>query len=652
MTLRPKILLISICPILIITLTLTFGGWLRLKQASEANNAAAADKAARVAETSLDGIRERLTAYATLIQRRADIVQALASGDQDTLDRLIVDAFTRLRAADPTLSTLEVTNGEGIVVIRGHRPDRRGDDKSAVEMVIGALAGQPGSGLVVSITSGEMAFDTMVPLALDGGDIVGTLKLGSYLRQPTAEYLADVAGAEVLFFSNGTLSATTVPGLSEGQQLAPTVLDRARAGDIVSTVSDYGGTAYNAAYIPVAGVDGLIAAVVATLVPRTDLEDQLRNSLFTSLIIVAVTLILLVPAVIVFVRSITRPVGRLVTVMSQIQAGDYAVTIEGGNRSDEIGTMASAVETFREGLKHTQELERQKVEQDKRAAELRKDEMASVANDFEAHINLLAQQVEAAAVKMMSTAQAMAAVAEETQRQANAANRAAGNASSNVATVATASVELASSISEISRQVEHASAISKHAVTAAEGSSAIMTELSTAAGEIGEVVKLINGIAEQTNLLALNATIEAARAGDAGKGFAVVAGEVKTLANQTGQATDQISGQIKSVQDATQRAVDAIKTTVQTITEISDVNSAIASSVEQQQMATDEIAQNVEAAANGTSEVASNIEGVDEAAGDAGRAAEEVLSQGEELTETSQGLNREVASFLERMRQG
>ena len=65
--------------------------------------------------------------------------------------------------------------------------------------------------------------------------------------------------------------------------------------------------------------------------------------------------------------------------------------------------------------------------------------------------------------------------------------------------------------------------------------------LSLAANQIGEVVQLINDIAEQTNLLALNATIEAARAGDAGKWFAVVASEVKSLANQTTQATESIS---------------------------------------------------------------------------------------------------------------
>ncbi|WP_313901893.1 methyl-accepting chemotaxis protein, partial [Methylobacterium sp. J-030] len=69
------------------------------------------------------------------------------------------------------------------------------------------------------------------------------------------------------------------------------------------------------------------------------------------------------------------------------------------------------------------------------------------------------------------------------------------------------------------------------------------------------MVVLLSGIAPQTNLLALNATMEGARAGDAGRGFAVVASEVKTLALQTGRATDEIRGQIAASQATTRNAV-------------------------------------------------------------------------------------------------
>ncbi len=96
---------------------------------------------------------------------------------------------------------------------------------------------------------------------------------------------------------------------------------------------------------------------------------------------------------------------------------------------------------------------------------------------------------------------------------------------------------MASSVNEISRQVQGSARIANEAVDQAQKTNDRVGELAKAATRIGDVVELINTIAGQTNLLALNATIEAARAGEAGRGFAVVASEVKALAEQTAKAT-------------------------------------------------------------------------------------------------------------------
>lgn len=93
----------------------------------------------------------------------------------------------------------------------------------------------------------------------------------------------------------------------------------------------------------------------------------------------------------------------------------------------------------------------------------------------------------------------------------------------------------------------------------AKHTDSIVHALAEGAEKIGAVVSLITDIASQTNLLALNATIEAARAGDAGKGFAVVASEVKSIATQTGKATQEIDAQIMQIQAATKEAVEAIR---------------------------------------------------------------------------------------------
>ncbi len=175
-------------------------------------------------------------------------------------------------------------------------------------------------------------------------------------------------------------------------------------------------------------------------------------------------------------------------------------------------------------------------------------------------------------------------------------------------------------------------------------------QISRAADEIGDVVKLITAIAEQTNLLALNATIEAARAGDAGRGFAVVASEVKSLASQTAKATEDISNHIAGMQEATQESVAAIKEIGATIGQISAIAASITNAVEQQGSATQEIAQNVQSVAQGTREAADNIVQVNRGATETGSASEEVLSSAKALSSESTRLRAELDRFMGNIR--
>src|SRR5205807_2315310 len=191
----------------------------------------------------------------------------------------------------------------------------------------------------------------------------------------------------------------------------------------------------------------------------------------------------------------------------------------------------------------------------------------------------------------------------------------------NVQSVASATEEMASSVNEISRQVQGSARIAGDAVEQAQKTNDRVAELAKAAARIGDVVELINTIAGQTNLLALNATIEAARAGDAGRGFAVVASEVKALAQQTAKATGEIGQQVTGIQAATQDSVDAIKEIGGTIEKLSEISSAIAAAVEEQGAATQEIARNVQQAAQGTQQVTSNITDVQRGAAENGSAS-------------------------------
>ena len=254
--------------------------------------------------------------------------------------------------------------------------------------------------------------------------------------------------------------------------------------------------------------------------------------------------------------------------------------------------------------------------------------------------------VSAASTEMLGSAEAMAATAEETSRQSSVVAAASEEATTNVQTVASAAEELASSIDEIGRQVAESANIAEGAVEEAQRTNDTVKSLSEASQKIGEVVNLISDIAGQTNLLALNATIEAARAGEAGKGFAVVASEVKSLANQTAKATEDIASQIGAIQAATSESVTAIEGIVGTIGQISEIATAIASSVEEQGAATQEISNSVQQAAQGTQEVSNTIQTVTQAAQESGESAGQVKEASNELSQQSEGMRATIENFI------
>jgi methyl-accepting chemotaxis protein len=348
-------------------------------------------------------------------------------------------------------------------------------------------------------------------------------------------------------------------------------------------------------------------------------------------------------------RGVVRRLAGLQSSMKSIAAGDLDTAIATGG-SDEIADMAEALQVFKGNMLESNRLRAERSEAEKQARIQRRTEMRKLADEFEAAVGEIVRTVSSASTELEASAATLTRTAEQTQQLSGRVEAASEEASSNVKSVAAATEEMTASIVEISRQVRESNRIAGEAVNQAVVTDARINELSKAALRIGDVVNLITTIAEQTNLLALNATIEAARAGESGRGFAVVAQEVKALAAQTASATKEISSQIAGMQVATQDSVLAIKQIGTTIGRISEIAAMIASSVDQQDGATQEIARNVEQAAQGTSEVATNIVDVNRGARETGSASAQVLSSAQSLSGESNRLRLEVGRFLDTVR--
>lgn len=378
----------------------------------------------------------------------------------------------------------------------------------------------------------------------------------------------------------------------------------------------------------------------------------LRSVTIISYICLAISLVYVFFSILYIMRAMMRPLDDMANSMRVLAGGDHHIEISGLGRKDEIGAMASSVQIFKNNAIEKKNLEEEQAEISHRAESEKRDAMKVLADSFEEQIGGLISEVAGEVGKMGETAQELSCVAENSSKRVSEVTQSSEQVSGNVQTVASAAEELTASIAEISRQISQSSRIAGEASRQAETTNDKITSLAEAVSKIGQVVNMITDIAEQTNLLALNATIEAARAGEAGKGFAVVATEVKNLATQTQQATEQISHQIGEIQMATRQSVEQIGSITEVISQMNKISVTIAAAVEEQEAATQEIVRNISHTADGTRAVRDNMEGISLATTQTDSAARLVLVASQKLRQQAENLNGEVSGFLREVRGG
>ena len=388
----------------------------------------------------------------------------------------------------------------------------------------------------------------------------------------------------------------------------------------------------------VRGVLEIITSVDANLMRGNDLSNIIILAIFT--MGVFLTLITLL-----FANKVAKPIKNITIAMEKISNGDLNVSLDEFKMNNEIGIMAATLNIFKDNIKERLRLERQQ-EIDKIAEQERSKKMLdNVADEFNKTIGAVVEIVSNEAQMLKNSSIDMTNSSDDAGQQCRVVNKAGEKASVNVQAVASAAEELSASISEITLQIENSTKISSLAAKQANATNDEIKNLAIEASKIDEIVNLISDIANQTNLLALNATIESARAGEAGKGFAVVATEVKSLAGQTADATEQISKQISNIQNSTNKSADAINKITDVINDVNNINIEIAESINQQGTATQEITHNITLAAQDTNNVHDSINQVISAIDNTSKTSHKILTTAEKLTIQSERLQHEVETF-------
>ncbi|MCP3943801.1 MAG: methyl-accepting chemotaxis protein [Desulfobacteraceae bacterium] len=347
------------------------------------------------------------------------------------------------------------------------------------------------------------------------------------------------------------------------------------------------------------------------------------NKSITTQIFVAVCIIiaLIISIVLCLQFIVAKPINSTVKMIEDIAQGEGDLTKRLKIMSkDEIGDLGKWFNVF---IKKLQDI------------------IADIAgnseklDDSSRNLLTISKQMSQGADKVSSKSDTVATAAQKMSSNMTSVATAVEQSSENISMVSAATEEMTSTINEIAQNTEKTRSTSDQAVSRAKKASENIVILSKSAQVIGKVVETINDISDQTNLLALNATIEAARAGDAGKGFAVVASEIKSLAQQTAEATLEIKEKIESIQESTQETVSEVEEITVAISSVNEMIDIVASAVEEQSATTKEISSKVGQAARGIREVTENVANSSAVASEIAKDISEVNQSSKEMSNNS-----------------
>ena len=493
------------------------------------------------------------------------------------------------------------------------------------------------------------------------------------LAQGDAQATARVAKVEAAFANYETVA------LNVGIQLGSDPATRPQGVALVSN----DGVADQA----ISPVEDALEAIDTAATKALEEETAAQNAALQRVTLgvvggVALLAVLAIAAGVILSRVIADPVRAMTGVMRRLAEGDNDVTVPAVDRKDEVGAMAQAVLSFKDGALARIRLE-QEAEQSQAAAQRQRSQTEAeraraqaeqaevvqalalglsrlssgdltyrIADPFSGSYEELRDNFNSALSNLERTMGQIVDGSNSMTSGAGEISQAADNMSRRTEAQAATLEEPAAALDEITATVRKtadgagaADSVVTEARASAEASTDVvgravsaMGQISTSSGQIGQIIGVIDEIAFQTNLLALNAGVEAARAGDAGKGFAVVASEVRALAQRSAEAAKEIKSLISASSEQVEAGVELVDQTGKALHQIFEQFSQIAVLVR-------EIAASAREQASALGQVNSAINQMDTTTQQNAAMVEESTAASHHLSRQAAELTRLVSAF-------